>query len=332
MKIRLIAVLLILLLLLVPGITGVFASPDSDQSSETSAPEAPETEGPAAEDPVETETPNPEPETEAVEPQEPEPETAVPTESEEPTSPEESEEPSEPVIPQEFSEFVLDREPTETEPGREESHGLIDAAVVRYRYYWIVRLHTADEAVSEIKAYLHTSDGSTVFESERTVETEAAIELPQDPTRSHASFSGWYTDAECSAANAFHLTSQTVITSHLDLYAKWNEENGSITIRRKLDEGEEQSFLYTVHGSDGSEIQVTIPAGKNTVTVCGARYGVTYAITEEQSWSWRFDCEESKYVTLSEKEPTATVTFAGNKTVKKWLGAIAELSRIVSEG
>ena len=321
MKKRLISFFLIILLLTATVITAVFAS--SEPPQETDAPTAAPAETPETE--PQTEAPEEHPVTEASEP--------AATEEPEPVPSAETEEPTEPE-PQEFSEFVPDLDPTETQPGREVAHGLTDPTEVRYRYYWVVRLHTAnDGSYTEIKAYIRAADGSEVFASEPEGQNEAIVVRPDDPDFAHAEFLGWYTTADCSDASEFHFDEETVLTSHLDLYAKWNELRGEITIRRILDSAESQSFWYMVEGDDGSLIRVAIPAGKSSVTITGVKIGVTYKVTEAQGWSWRYSCKKQvQNAVLSDEMTSVTLTFEGEKRVTKWLSAIAQLIKTVKEG
>ena len=328
MKKRLISFFLIILLLTATVITAVFAS--SEPPQETDAPTAAPAETPETE--PQTEAPEEHPVTEASEPvpTAEEPDTGAPTE---PTAPPETEEPTDPE-PQEFSDFAPDLEPTGTQPGREIAHGLTDPTEVRYRYYWVLRLHSADDgSFTEVKAYIRAQDGSEVFSSEPEGETEAIVSRPEDPVRSHAEFLGWYTTGDCSDASEFRFEEETVLTSHLDLYAKWNELRGEITIRRRLDSAESQSFWYMVEGDDGSLIRVAIPAGKSSVTITGVKIGVTYKVTEAQGWSWRYSCKKQvQNAVLSDEMTSVTLTFEGEKRVTKWLSAIAQLIKTVKEG
>lgn len=324
MKKRILALFLIILLLTAPVITGVFAA--SEPPQETEVPAAESTQTPETE--PDTEAPEAPPATEAPEapPATEEPDTGAPTE---PIAPPETEEPTDPE-PQEFSDFAPDLEPTGTQPGREIAHGLTDPTEVRYRYYWVLRLHSADDgSFTEVKAYIRAQDGSEVFSSEPEGETEAIVSRPEDPVRAHAEFLGWYTAEDVE----FRFEDETVITSHLELYAKWDELRGEITIRRRLDSGETQSFWYMVEGDDGSLIRVAIPAGKSSVTITGVKIGVTYKVTEAQGWSWRYSCKKQvQNAVLSDEMTSVTLTFEGEKRVTKWLSAIAQLIKTVKEG
>ena len=317
MKKRVIAVLLILLLLLVPSVTGVFAEPNNEESAPAAETEA-QAEAP---DPAETEPPA-------------EPSEDVPTETETPASEpdvSETEAPSEPAGPVTYTDFAPDLAPTDTEPGRESSHNVDDPSQVRYRYYWVVRVHSfGDASYSESKAYILNSDGSEIFTEERTNQTEALISQPAEPTRDFAEFHGWYTDPSCKDGSEFSFTEQTLIHGHLDLYAKWIEHQGTITIQRTGSDSGSQSFWYTITGTDGSKLQAAIPAGTDTVTISGARYGVTYTVTEQTAWSWRFLCRQNaQTVKLTDAEPSATLTFEGNQTLTKWLTALSQLTQTI---
>ena len=319
-------------------------TPEPAETTELSLPEEtdPAETEPIETEPVDTESEETEPEatepaeTEpvATEPAETEPETTEPVDSSDPTEPDSTEPSAVPTEPQEFSEFAPDLDPTESDPGREISHGLVDPSEVRYQYYWVLRLHSMDDAsVSVVKAYIRSNDGTTVFSVERSDENEGHITKPADPKRDNYEFLGWFTDEKFTNDKEFHFTDDTVITSNLDLYAKWNELQGTITIRRKLNQDETQSFWFTVEGDDGSKINVAIPKGKESVTIVGVKYGVTYTITEQSDWSWRFVSNKPvQKVTLSDSNISETVSFEGQLSVTKWLSAISQLIKIVKEG
>lgn len=330
MKKRILALFLIILMLTLPGITGVFAASEPEQETDASTSEpvgTPETE-------PDTEAPEETPTTEAPEPVETEDLVPVATEEPEPPTTEEPEVTTESTEPQEFSDFEPDLDPTDTHPGREVAHGLVDPTEVRYRYYWVLRLHSADDGSFEsIQAYILAEDGSDVFASEIDGQTEAIVSRPDDPVREHAEFLGWYTTEDCSDSSEFSFDADPVITSHTDLYAKWNVLRGMITIRRSLDSKESQSFWYSVEGDDGSLIRVAIPSGKDSVTISGVKIGVTYMVTERQSWSWRYSCDKQvQKVLLTDEKTSETLTFEGKKNVTKWLNSISQLIKTVKEG
>ena len=99
----------------------------------------------------------------------------------------------------------------------------------------------------------------------------------------------------------------------------------SLTVR--LEEAlPEQDMLFTVEG-DGLNLQLVIPAGKTSVTVSGLQTG-TYTVTEERSWSWRYDTEVQedalrKSVTFDSWQTEASVSYRPEETEFAWLGDCA---------
>lgn len=97
---------------------------------------------------------------------------------------------------------------------------------------------------------------------------------------------------------------------------------------------ENQSFIFTVTGSNGFTMQVVIN-GNGSKTIKGLPSG-TYTVTEDTNWSWRYEPDEvSKTVTAANiQNGKATVNFANNRAEEsdgtgtdwKWLngGAYCE--------
>ncbi len=94
---------------------------------------------------------------------------------------------------------------------------------------------------------------------------------------------------------------------------------------------ENQSFVFTVTGSNGFTMQVVIN-GNGSKTIKGLPSG-TYTVTEDTNWSWRYEPDEvSKTVTTANiQNGKATVNFAndraeesdGTGTDWKWLNGSA---------
>lgn len=83
---------------------------------------------------------------------------------------------------------------------------------------------------------------------------------------------------------------------------------------------ENQSFVFSVTGPNGYSTQVVIP-GNGSVTIKGLPAG-EYTITEDTSWSWRYEPEDgaAQTVTVDDVENgTATVTFNNTRDHEQWL-------------
>lgn len=83
---------------------------------------------------------------------------------------------------------------------------------------------------------------------------------------------------------------------------------------------ESQSFVFSVTGPNGYSTQVVIP-GNGSVTIKGLPAG-EYTITEDTSWSWRYEPEDgaAQTVTVDDVENgTATVTFNNTRDHEQWL-------------
>lgn len=82
---------------------------------------------------------------------------------------------------------------------------------------------------------------------------------------------------------------------------------------------ENQSFVFSVTSPNGYSTQVVIP-GNGSVTIKGLPAG-EYTITEDTSWSWRYEpTANPQTVTVDDVENgTATVTFNNTRDHEQWL-------------
>lgn len=88
-----------------------------------------------------------------------------------------------------------------------------------------------------------------------------------------------------------------------------------------VDSDKNQTFIFNVVNSDGSYSTQVVIKGNDSVTIKGLPAG-TYTITEDTSWSWRYEPEDgvAQTVTVDDVENgTATVIFENNRTEEKWL-------------
>lgn len=86
-----------------------------------------------------------------------------------------------------------------------------------------------------------------------------------------------------------------------------------------VDSDKNQSFVFNVTGPNGYSTQVVIP-GNGSVTIKGLPAG-EYTITEDTSWSWRYEpTTNPQTVTVDDVENgTATVTFNNIRNNEQWL-------------
>ena len=85
----------------------------------------------------------------------------------------------------------------------------------------------------------------------------------------------------------------------------------------KIDEN--QTFIFNVTGPNDYSTQVVIP-GNGSVTIKGLPAG-EYTITEDTSWSWRYEPTTNPQTVTTDKvvNGTATVTFNNTRDNEKWL-------------
>ena len=102
---------------------------------------------------------------------------------------------------------------------------------------------------------------------------------------------------------------------------------GNLTITKRVN-GEdpiEQSFIFTVTGSDGFSMSVVMSPEDFTerscsVTITNLPVGA-YTVTEDIGWSWKYTCTSGASVpTDITGDGTATVSFTNTRDNEHWLG------------
>lgn len=139
-------------------------------------------------------------------------------------------------------------------------------------------------------------------------------------------FVGWYSDAACtnrvSADSKYvpeKVDGKNVAATY---YAKFEPNQGSLTIEKTVVGGVEQDFIFDVTGG-GKTYTVVISCGadgKGSTTIQGLTAG-SYTVAERTGWSWKYECEgdASKDVTVP-GGGAGTVSFTNEKT-SNWFGA-----------
>ena len=139
-------------------------------------------------------------------------------------------------------------------------------------------------------------------------------------------FVGWYSDAACtnrvSADSKYvpeKVDGKNVAATY---YAKFEPNQGSLTIEKTVVGGVEQDFIFDVTGG-GKTYTVVISCGadgKGSTTIQGLTAG-SYTVAERTGWSWKYECEgnASKNVTVP-GGGAGTVSFTNEKT-SSWFGA-----------
>ena len=139
-------------------------------------------------------------------------------------------------------------------------------------------------------------------------------------------FVGWYSDADCtnrvSADSKYvpeKVDGKNVAATY---YAKFEPNQGSLTIEKTVKGGVEQDFIFDVTGG-GKTYTVVISCdadGQGSTTIQGLTAG-SYTVAERTGWSWKYECEgdASKDVTVP-GGGAGTVSFTNEKT-SNWFGA-----------
>ena len=152
-------------------------------------------------------------------------------------------------------------------------------------------------------------------------------------------FVGWYKDEGCTepVAAAWIANNKLTPQKTKDLgngvtgyeaatyYAKFELDVFDLTIKKEgcAEIDENQSFLFRITGPNGFSMEVTVQ-GNGSKTIQGLQMG-GYTVTEVESWSWRYKCQNNNQVVKSENvtDGEASVTFTNKRDFVFWLNGCA---------
>ena len=152
-------------------------------------------------------------------------------------------------------------------------------------------------------------------------------------------FVGWYKDEGCTepVAAAWIANNKLTPEKTKDLgngvtgyeaatyYAKFELDVFDLTIKKEgcAEIDENQSFLFRITGPNGFSMEVTVQ-GNGSKTIQGLQMG-KYIVTEVESWSWRYKCQNNNQVVKSENvtDGEASVTFTNKRDFVFWLNGCA---------
>lgn len=152
-------------------------------------------------------------------------------------------------------------------------------------------------------------------------------------------FVGWYKDEGCTepVAAAWIANNKLTPEKTKDLgngvtgyetatyYAKFELDVFDLTIKKEgcAEIDENQSFLFRITGPNGFSMEVTVQ-GNGSKTIKGLQMG-GYTVTEVESWSWRYKCQNNNQVVKSENvtDGEASVTFTNKRDFVFWLNGCA---------
>lgn len=80
----------------------------------------------------------------------------------------------------------------------------------------------------------------------------------------------------------------------------------------------DESFIMNVRGTDGTSLVVVVPAG-GSVTITGLTVGVTYTVTEDENWAWRYTITNPGAITLDADSTKNIVTVTNIQDEFYWL-------------
>lgn len=152
-------------------------------------------------------------------------------------------------------------------------------------------------------------------------------------------FVGWYKDEGCTepVAAAWIANNKLTPEKTKDLgngvtgyeaatyYAKFELDVFDLTIRKEgcAEIDENQSFLFRITGPNGFSMEVTVQ-GNGSKTIKGLQMG-EYTVTEVESWSWRYKCQNNGQIVKPEDvvNGKAEVTFTNKRDFVFWLNGCA---------
>ena len=152
-------------------------------------------------------------------------------------------------------------------------------------------------------------------------------------------FVGWYKDEGCTepVAAAWIANNRLTPEKTKDLgngvmgyeaatyYAKFKLDAFDLTIQKEgcAEIDENQSFLFRITGPNGFSMEVTVQ-GNTGKTIKGLQMG-EYTVTEVESWSWRYKCQNNRQSVKPEDvvNGKAEVTFTNKRDFVFWLNGCA---------
>jgi uncharacterized repeat protein (TIGR02543 family) len=156
-----------------------------------------------------------------------------------------------------------------------------------------------------------TQGGSSIDPA--TVEKDALVSKPADPTKGELVFRGWFTDAECTAGYDFN----TPVTKSFTLYAKWTELD-ELYYRLTATRGAKRFALQYI-GDNGIEEGINPKAGDTLTLKYRSNHPVTrfYLRDEEENvkFLYKYDIKEKDdYVSEPDEDGWITFTFVYPET------------------
>lgn len=210
-----------------------------------------------------------------------------------------------------------------------------------------VRIFYYVEQTVEIKyAVVGPTDCGTLdnYQDAQLKVTSGAVKGSTPTAADGFKFVGWYKDEACtqSVDGSWVVDSKLTPKKTKDLgnsvmgyeaatyYAKFEWDVADLTIIKtgaKTEIDENQSFIFTVKiwAQDGPKevvlksFKVAIQ-GNKSVTIKGIPAGVHYTITEDSSWSWRYNAQEETGVL---NPGSNSVIITNSRINSKWLGGDA---------
>ncbi len=151
-------------------------------------------------------------------------------------------------------------------------------------------------------------------------------------------FVGWYKDEGCTepveaswvANNRLTPQKTKPLGSEMGYeaatyYAKFELDVFDLTIQKEgcAEIDENQSFLFRITGPNGFSMEVTVQ-GNTGKTIKGLQMG-EYTVTEVESWSWRYKCQNNGQIVKPEDvvNGKAEVTFTNKRDFVFWLNGCA---------
>ena len=147
-------------------------------------------------------------------------------------------------------------------------------------------------------------------------------------------FVGWYTDEACtkpvdaswiSGGNKLmpeKIQGRNVAATY---YARFEYDITTLTIQKKISGTQydpNEMYIFTVVGEGINQRVVVLANG--SVTITGLKVGSQYTITEDTSWSWRYEpSSENNPITLTASGESNVVVFTNTLKNNKWLSGDA---------
>lgn len=214
-----------------------------------------------------------------------------------------------------------------------------------------IAVETGDEIVNNIITFYYRETpvvityvivgpegcGTLTLGAETIMATTGEVDGSTATANENFKFVGWYLDEDCTQKapeaqvdgnNKFTpVKNADGVYETATYYAKFEYNLTDLTIKKtgltqNSDDDRESAIFVVTDKETGKEVAtIVIPANDTDgVTIDNLTVGKTYVVTEVNAWTWRYDDQTAKEVTIVEPPTKNEVTFNNTNPNPYWLG------------